>query len=77
MMIPFALYRILSRRKEHEITIPESYVPRSDYATPEELAGALKIASGADEMFLSHLGYEKNLKALMDRLDVEYMRSRN
>jgi hypothetical protein len=38
----------------------------------------LNIANGADEMFLSHLGYDKTLKALMDsRLDEEYVGSKN
>jgi hypothetical protein len=30
----------------------------------------------ADAMLLSHLGYEENLKALMERLDEEYVRSK-
>jgi hypothetical protein len=66
---------IIAKCKEHAIHIPVSYVPRCDYASPDELAVALKVDS-ADEMFLSHLGYEENLTALMNRLDEEFMRKK-
>jgi hypothetical protein len=67
---------IITICKAHEIKTPLLYIPRSDYTTPKELADALHIPS-ADDMILSHLGYDKNLKALMKRLEEECMRSKN
>jgi hypothetical protein len=66
---------IISMCKDHEMLIPESYVPRSNYKTPKELADALRVSSG-DEMFLSQLGYEQNLIALMERLDEEFVKNK-
>jgi hypothetical protein len=58
----------------HSLVIPETYVPRDDFKSAEELAAALNVES-VDTMILFHLGSGSTLEKLVEFVQEEQKNS--